>query len=125
MIMNGTDENNKTIQPMSSPTSILLQPMAGHETKEQQDNLAGDSDNRHLLLNDTFQLTPSSYQINLDTFINMIPNTIRTLDISGHQSIVSGNDPVASLFRYATLITSSFSSTTLLTRSSYLTENKS
>ena len=83
---------------MSSPTSVILCPPS--TTKNDDDGMKNDNDNN----DHNFRLTPSSYHLNLESFINLLPQTIR--NVQSRSSIntptpvgVAKEDPIADLFR--------------------------
>ena len=95
-------EGTKKAATISSPTSVILYPPST-TTKISNDGMKNDDHNKNNNDDDdNFRLTPSSYPLNLESFINLLPETIR--NVQSRSSIsspvgLSKEDPIADLFR--------------------------
>jgi hypothetical protein len=97
-------KNEKLIQKlltMESPTSIIP---SGNNNDDHDNNNDNISD---LKMDETFTLPPSSYNLDLEEFVKLIPDTIRNSnnsDTNGNGSLRNDDtdeatDPIAALFR--------------------------
>ncbi len=126
-----SDKGKDEVSMMSSPTTVILSPpsvvVAGagagagaavpkkNNSKNMNEYLNDDTDTSHISpSDDDFQLTPSSYPLTLESFIQLLPDTIRS---SNHyvQSYEYTNqsqknhDHIATLFRYVCTTVSNYS----------------